>query len=385
LNVVFLIAFILFPSLIIFLATKSKIVRSIGIVLICYLAGMVVGNIGILPEGFQGVQTTVQDVSVAVALPLLLFSLDVKKWIRIAKSAIACMLLALAAMLIVVVVLQLTLTKNMENNWQLAGMAAALYTGGTPNLAAMKTALEIDNELYIFFHTYDTVFSLIFIVFMSSVARVFFQKVFRLRPYKAPDTDRDQEAAGISDESIESYGKIFKGPVFLRLLLALLIAGAIVGVSNLVGGLFKGNSMAVTILLITSLGIVCSFIKPVRNIKHTFQAGMYIIYVFCFTVASMTRFDMLINIDWNVLWYVAIAIFGAMFLHALFCKICKIDADTMIITSVGTICSPPFVPGVAGALKNKNVLIGGLIIGIIEYAIANYLGVGVAMLFKTVF
>ena|GEM_PF-6873978 len=85
-NVVWIIAFILFPSLIIWLATKSKIIKTIGVVLICYLAGILVGNIGILPESFQGAQALMQDFSVALALPLLLFSLDVKKWFMVARS-----------------------------------------------------------------------------------------------------------------------------------------------------------------------------------------------------------------------------------------------------------------------------------------------------------
>jgi uncharacterized membrane protein len=69
-------------------------------------------------------------------------------------------------------------------------------------------------------------------------------------------------------------------------------------------------------------------------------------------------------------------------LHGLFCKIFKIDTDTYIITSVSAICSPPFVPVVAGALKNKEIILSGLTTGIIGYAIGNYLGVGLAYVFR---
>jgi uncharacterized membrane protein len=44
--------------------------------------------------------------------------------------------------------------------------------------------------------------------------------------------------------------------------------------------------------------------------------------------------------------------------------------------------SPPFVPVVAHALKNKYIIISGLIIGIIGYAIGNYLGVLLAYWIK---
>jgi uncharacterized membrane protein len=46
----------------------------------------------------------------------------------------------------------------------------------------------------------------------------------------------------------------------------------------------------------------------------------------------------------------------------------------MVISSVTFINSPPFVPMMAAAMKNKNVLVPGLSIGIIGYAAGNYLG-----------
>jgi len=56
--------------------------------------------------------------------------------------------------------------------------------------------------------------------------------------------------------------------------------------------------------------------------------------------------------------------------------------DTFIITSVSAVCSPPFVPGVAAALKNKAIIISGLTTGIVGYAIGNYLGIFFAYLFR---
>lgn len=383
-NILIIVAFILFPALAIWLSSKIKILQKIGLVLICYIAGMIVGNTGILPADFSPVQSLVQDISVALALPLLLFSLDVKRWLKISKSGLICMLLAVIAIAVTTFILQLTIASKVRDGWKLGGMASAVYTGGTPNLAAMKTALGVDNDTYILFHTYDTVFSLIYIVFMASVARAFFQKVFKLRPYRSLGMQDETEASDISDESVAAYGKLFKPSILKGLLLAFLLSAVILGIAFVAGGLFPADfSTAITILLITSFGIAASFVKPVRRIKYTFQLGMYIIYVFCFTVASMTKFNVLINIDWNILLYVVIAIFGSMLLHALMCKPFKIDSDTMIITSVSAVCSPPFVPVVVSGLKNKDVLISGLITGIIGYAIGNYLGIGIAMLYRT--
>ena len=56
--------------------------------------------------------------------------------------------------------------------------------------------------------------------------------------------------------------------------------------------------------------------------------------------------------------------------------------DDYIITSTALSNSPPFVPVVAAAIKNKDVVMSGMIIGVIGYAIGNYLGVAIAYLLK---
>ncbi len=76
----------------------------------------------------------------------------------------------------------------------------------------------------------------------------------------------------------------------------------------------------------------------------------------------------------EILGYLSFVIFGSLILQMIISKFVKTDTDTMIITSTALICSPPFVPVVSGALKNKEILVPGITIGIIGYALGNYLG-----------
>jgi uncharacterized membrane protein len=133
--------------------------------------------------------------------------------------------------------------------------------------------------------------------------------------------------------------------------------------------------MTIFILMLTTLGIGASFIKKVHNLKYSYDIGMYLIYIFCIAVASMADLS---KLDFagglNLLGYLFIAVFGSLLLQTIFAKIFRIDADMMVIASVTYINSPPFVPMMAAAMKNKDVLVPGLSIGIIGYAAGNYLG-----------
>ncbi len=109
---------------------------------------------------------------------------------------------------------------------------------------------------------------------------------------------------------------------------------------------------------------------------------MYLILIFSLVVSSMADISKFAEDTLKLLPFVTLAIFGSLAVQALLSKLFKIDADTMMITSTALICSPPFVPVISGALGNKKVIVPGLTVGIIGYAIGNYLGFVVAHFLK---
>ena len=373
--------FLLAPVLVIFLEGKYSAVKKIGAVLICYILGAIVGNVGILPEGAYEYQDWFTKLTVPIALPLILFSMDVKKWLIYAGSAIKSLLLGLFTVIVMIFLGFWIFKGSIDEIWKVSGMLTGIYTGGTPNMAAMKTALNVDTEVYLMTHTYEVALGAIYLIFILSVG----QRVFLLilKPFKKPETGEIQVGKLNLEEEYESYEGFFKKKTFLPVLAAFGLSLIIFGVSFGVSTLFPEEfSTAAIILLITTFGIAASFINKIKTIKKTFQAGMYIILIFCVVVSSMADVRQLVDISFDLFWYVALAMYGSHLLHALLARFFNIDADTVIISGSALICSPPFVPVVAGALKNRDVILTGLIVGIAGYAVGNYLGVFIAYLLR---
>lgn len=378
-TILFTAFFLLFPALAIWLCYRYQFINKIGAVVLCYIGGITIGNSGLLPADFDSLQKTLSEVSIVTALPFLLYSMDIKKWSRLAGKTILSFALATAAIVIVAFIAYIGIKNYREDGWKLAGMAIGVYTGGTPNLAAIKAALGVDATTFIIFHTYDTIISLIYIIFCATVAQRLFLKFL---PAFKKNGDGNGES-GFDTEDIHAFAGIFTAKTIPLLALALLITVGIIIASVGTSLLFpKQYATTIIILMITSLGIGLSFIKKIRSIEKTFQTGMYIIYVFCVTVGSMANFSLIVNINYPLLVFVTFSVFAGMSLHAFFCYIFKVDADTFIITSVSAVCSPPFVPVVAAGLKNKEVIISGITTGIIGYAVGNYLGISLAYLFQ---
>lgn len=124
---------------------------------------------------------------------------------------------------------------------------------------------------------------------------------------------------------------------------AALVVAAAVGLGEAVGG---ANATALVIGLLATFGLLASLLPAVRALL-SYKTGMYLIYVFSFTVASMARFDALRWTDLALLAFIVVAVFGSLALHALLARLAGIDAGTFLVTSVAAICSPAFVPLVA--------------------------------------
>ncbi|MBA3012482.1 MAG: DUF819 family protein, partial [Proteobacteria bacterium] len=143
--------YVLFPIVIIYLCTTYPALDKIGMIIICYGVGLVLGNINLLPPEILSSQERLSEVCVALSLPLLLFSLDLKQWVHLAGKTILSMVFATISISIASCLGFLFINDLVKESWKLVGMAVAVYTGGTPNLAAIKTALQVDPTTFITF------------------------------------------------------------------------------------------------------------------------------------------------------------------------------------------------------------------------------------------
>lgn len=369
-----------FPILIIWLTTKSRTADKIGAVVICYAIGLIIGNIGVIPNEMKDFQNTLTEAVIGIAIPLILFSSEIKKWFKLIGKTILSLVLGLFSVIIVVFAGYTIFSQKIDEVWKVAGMLVGVYSGGTPNLAALKAALDISQETYIITHTSDLVISALFLLFFLSVGQKTFELIlpkFSFKEQKKLDKFEDK----ISD--FNDYSNFFSKQNLTHSAIGLFLSLFIVGVSLLFGNSFNDLATVITILTITTLSLAASFVNKIRKLKKTFPNGMYFIYVFSLIVATSADFSLFAKIDsLNIFLYTSFVVVGSLIIHTLLSKLFKVDADTLIITTIALVYSVPFIPVVAGALKNKYIIISGIVVALIGYAIGNYLGVFVAFSLK---
>lgn len=377
--------YLLIPALLVFLCQRIGFLEKIGVVVLAFATGIVLAMTVDLSAIFPAdiimpVQKNISEISIAIALPLLLFSINVKAALNMAGDTLKGMGLALLSVMVVSIAGAVLFSDQVHNVWQVAGMSVGAYTGGGPNMGAIKSAIEGDDSIFLTMVTYDLIFSAMYLIFVMTIA----QKLFGLflKPYVSKNTSQDTDYAGMehmADESAHAYKKLIQ-PAYisqtaLGLICSLLVVGISVGVASV---LPESLASVMTIILITTLGLAASFISKVRNLANSFQLGMYLILVFCFTTGNMIDTNIISNIDLSLAGYITFILVGSLCLQAVLCKLAKIDTDTFLITSSAAIMSVPFIPVISGALKNREILLPGFAAAIIGYALGNYLGILVA-------
>lgn len=373
---------VLFPALILLGRERYRFFSKLNPLITCYAVGLIIGNVGILPEGSSSLLDTVSTVAVSLSIPLLLFSVDIRKWRELTGKTGLAFVLACTAVILMSVFAHFIFRSQVPDSAQVAGMLVGVYTGGTPNLAAIKTALGVNMNSYLAVHSSDIILSAVYYLFVLTVAK----RVLRLiLPEYRHKRGGQASASGKSDAALDDAGTVqlfsdlFKRGMRLPLLCALGIAVCIVGAGLGLSFLVPSAWQTMTaILAFTTLSILAALSPKVRSIRGTFTAGEFILYIFCVAVGAMGDFRVFIGSAPSYFLYVLLVLFGSFTLHALLCAVFRVDTDTMLVVSASAINSPPFVGPVCVALNNRELLVPGITTGIIGYAVGNYLGIALA-------
>lgn len=379
-NVLLVAAYLVLPALVLWLCRRIKFLGKVGPILVLYLLGILIGNL-FYPSAKPAIQEALSNAAVPLAIPLMLFGCSFRKYET--RSQVLALLTGLLSVSLAVTAGYLIWGRSIPNGARIGGMLTGVYTGGTMNMASLKSMLGVGDEVFVLLNTYDMAVSFLYLVFLMSVGIKLFRKIL---PTTSLSGNGGQSCTGeegtlsydmsMTDTSINPYKGLFtrSGLKNAGVLIgvALVEVGISAGIAAIVGhGLF----MTIFFLVLTTLGIAASFVKNIHNRPYAYEMGMYLIYVFSIVVSSMADFSGITpGNSMDMLAFLALAVFGSLFLQVLFARILKIDSDTMVISSVTYICSPPFVPMICASMRNRNILAAGLAIGIVGYAVGNYLG-----------
>lgn len=380
--------YLIFPIVIVSIFHKWKFFQKIGTVIMSYFVGLLMSLTGMVAfeigsaefVTLSTIQKWIMNLTVPLAIPLMLFGSDFKLW---SKSLPKTMITLAGGIISIVIAIVLAFfvfqDKGITDLANVSSMMVGIYTGGSMNFFALASILHVNSNIVTLVYTFEMLVTFPLILFIVAGGYKLFR---RLLPFsnKIQIKSEEKDVTTI-DCGEENYANMLNKNIFPKTMFAFLLSIVFLLIGVCLSIYLTGKlSELIIIMTVTTLAIVASCSKKIRNLPKTFELGMLLILIFSIVVASQFDITALNTSAFTLLCFILFIMLTAVVLHILFCRFVKIDGDLFTVSNIALLCSPPFVPPVVGAMGNKKVLISGIVIGLVGYAVGTYLGVALSYL-----
>lgn len=380
--------YLIFPIIIVSIFHKWKFFQKIGTVIMSYFVGLLMSLTGMVAfeigsaefVTLSTIQKWIMNLTVPLAIPLMLFGSDFKLW---SKSLPQTMITLAGGIISIVIAIVLAFfvfqDKGITDLANVSSMMVGIYTGGSMNFFALASILHVNSNIVTLVYTFEMLVTFPLILFIVAGGYKLFR---RLLPFsnKIQIKSEEKDVTTI-DCGEENYANMLNKNIFPKTMFAFLLSIVFLLIGVCLSIYLTGKlSELIIIMTVTTLAIVASCSKKIRNLPKTFELGMLLILIFSIVVASQFDITALNTSAFTLLCFILFIMLTAVVLHILFCRFVKIDGDLFTVSNIALLCSPPFVPPVVGAMGNKKVLISGIVIGLVGYAVGTYLGVALSYL-----
>lgn len=371
---------VVMPWLALWLASRFKWAEFLGPVLMCCAFGIVVANQPIfalseeVARALMDAGQLISKATIPLAIPLLLFQSDLSNLREHGKTSMISFIIAVVSVASGIAMMTVLYGDQIEEAGKVAGMLMSVYIGGTPNLVAVQTAVQASEQSFGLVYAAATFVSSFYLIFLLTVARPLLGRFFPAHPDPAPFHGPGEATEGGDEEAPRATAaqKLKSGA------LSLLASAACVAISAGVTIALTGEPGSLGVILgITTLSIIGSFSPRLRSIPTHEPIGTYLILVFCVSAGTMMDVEKLVSTGSIVLTYTAWSVVVFLLIHYIASRLFRVDIDTTITMSVATMYGPPFIPAVVQALGNRRVLLPGMTMGFLGYAVGTYLGIAV--------
>ena len=352
-----------------FAAEKTRWGRALSAPLFILFGAMLLSNVGVIPYSAP-MYGTVSSVIVPMAIPMLLLRADLKK--VFAESG--PMLLAFTVAVVLTVVgayVGAFLIDLGEYEAQITGVLAASYIGGSVNFVATSQAVEFnDSSTYVATLSADAVGAVLFLLLLMSLPALGFAR--RAMPSRFIDVEQneaiDPNAHLASDDSSFDLPKAING-----LALSLLICAVSQGIVTL----FNTPNLFIIIITVLAL-LVANFGKPLlKHVQAEFEIATFMMYVFFAVIGAGADLGQVLGAALPATLFLVVLILVHLGLLLLVGRLLRLDLAEAMVASNACILGPPTAAALAASRGWRELVMPGMLVGILGYSIGTFIGVGI--------
>ncbi len=341
--------------------------RNVGAALIAILLGAALSNLGLVPVGspvYEGIFGPVTSLAIA----WLLISVRLDDLREAGPTMLAAFLIGVAGTAIGALVGATVLAGAFgDEAWKLAGVTTGTYSGGSLNFVAVGRELGLPPSLFAAATAADNI-----------VTAIWFGATLML-PLWLSSGRRGEGVADVPGRTASSLPSIHEAPELRALDLTALFA---LGFALIwaAGSLSAAVPAVPSVLWLTTLALAAGQIPAVRRLSGAMLLGTVALHLFFTLMGISSRVSEIASVGPQVLYLMAIVV-GV---HGLVLfgvgKLARLSPATLSVASQAAIGGPTTAMAMAIARRWPALLLPGMAVGLLGYAVGNYLGFGIAYL-----
>ncbi len=353
-----------------FWSDRTRIGRNVSGVAIILAVAMASSNLGVLPKSSDA-YNVVWIYLVPLAIPLLLFKANLRSVLAETGSMMAAFILGAIGTTIGALLGYWVLPLG-EHGSDLAGIFSATYIGGSMNMAAVGQALEVDPSVMTASVAADNVVGVMYLAFLAMVPTL---ALFRwwYRNSRQADASLQQTNEQIAAENNASE-------------LNLAHAGFALGLSFLICAISTvlAERLGVgsySILFITALALILAnlFPRQLAQLKGDYEIGIFFMYVFFAAIGISADIGAMISSALILAVYTVIIIICHATLIFAGSRWFKLELMEVVIASNACAAGPASAAALAAGKGRRDLVAPAVLLGVFGYAVANFVGIGLAV------
>lgn len=349
-----------------FLSEKTTIGKKISAPLVILLVSLVIGNIGVLPMKAP-VYDVIQSILVPMAIPLLLFRVDLSKVFK--QSGTLLFMFFLATIFTIIGALTASFFIDLgDAETQIVAVLTASNIGGSANFVATSQATNFtDSSLYLSTLTADALGAVTYLVLLMVLPAVAFINHFV--PSKYINSKLNKQGGEVNNEPVAV--NVTMPSLIYPITASLLICV----IAQVIATLLPVSGMFIIIITVLSL-LVANFAKEiVRKMAFDFELGTIFMYIFFATIGVSANISEMFGPALLIGAFLLILIVVHLSLLLVVGHWLKLDLAALMIASCACILGPTAAAAIAAGQGWKDLVSPGMLVGVLGYAIATFIGV----------
>lgn len=359
-----------------FYLQRYKAIKSLGPALTIIIMGIILSNLKVVPVSTE-LYGTISTYAIPISMTIMLMSVDLKEMTKLSREPLIAIFVAVLTVSIMAFLFGLVFAEKISEGWKVAGMLVGTYTGGSANLTAIGTGLNVSRQTLAAANAADYVIGVPTLIFMFALPAILknSKKFKKLWPYHVEESELEDCQ---NEEFMESKEWSIKDIAWM-----LAIGFVVTEVSTILAGYFNSSfSSAARILLVTTISIIIAQLKPVKKLKGNLDLGLFVALFFLCTIGFSVDIKEFLGSTFTITLYCFSIIFASFVFHLGITRLLKIKYQYVILSIVGAIADGPTSALVAASAKWNSLVSVAVVMGVIGGVLGNYAGISVAYAIK---